>query len=310
VIRIRAASVSERFRVRRLCILPSKARRSSLRPRAARACRSGYNCRGGWLVPSEGRAVLRRMSPWCWVGAASLLAGCAATGQRAQPLPQQTAPPTAGIVFVADGSGDLHQVADALAGLAQESRLPLRVERVRWSHGSGAVFLDLYDGEHQRTQGQTLAQQILTYRQSNPHGRICLVGYSSGAAVVLAAAESLPAGTVDRMVLLAPAVAARRDLRPALLCCREGIDNYCSERDAVCLALTATGTADGVGLAIAGRTGFVPAGDTGQDRVLYQRLRQHTWAGPAQWSGHDGGHFACSHRDFLSQQIMPILTGR
>src|SRR5205814_4536658 len=126
--------------------------------------------------------------------------------------------------FVADGSGDMHTVSDTLTGIARDSRLPLRVERVSWSHGSGAVFPDVYDGEQHRFQGQALARQVAAYRASKPQQRICLVGYSSGAAVVLASTEALPPGCVDRLVLLSPAVAARRDLRPALRCCREGID--------------------------------------------------------------------------------------
>jgi hypothetical protein len=218
--------------------------------------------------------------------------------------------PPGGVVFVADGSGDLRQVSDNLAAVAADNHVPLAVERVNWSHGKGAIFLDLYDADHQRQQDRLLAQRILAYRQSYPAQRICLVGYSSGARIVLGAAEQLPPGTVDRMVLLAPCVASRHDLRPALRACREGIDAYNSEWDAICLTLVAMGTGDGAGKAVAGRSGFAPVVEGPQDELLYRGLRQHSWSGPANWSGHDGGHFGNSNPAFLRDQVVPRLLGR
>jgi hypothetical protein len=134
-----------------------------------------------------------------------------------------------------------------------------------------------------------------------------LVGYSSGAAVALAAAENLPERTLDRIVFLSPCVAARRDLRPALRCSREGIDSFNSEWDAICLVLSAMGTGDGAGQAVAGRTGFVPMNDNAEDRELYTNLHQHFWQGPSSWSGHDGGHFGCINREFQRNQVLPLL---
>jgi pimeloyl-ACP methyl ester carboxylesterase len=215
--------------------------------------------------------------------------------------------PTRGVVFVADGSGDLRQVSENLAVVAQESRAPLTVERVQWSHGKGAIFPDLHDAENHKQQGKILAQQILAYRQTHPDHRLCLIGFSSGASVVLAAAEHLPPHTLDRMVLLSPSVARRHDLRPALRCSREGIDAFLSEWDMISIMLFALGTGDGFGNPVAGRSGFSPVVQSPADELLYRGLRQHTWQGPARWQGHDGGHFGCYHRDFLRQQVLPLL---
>jgi len=233
--------------------------------------------------------------------------GCALINTRSS---RASPPPSQGITFVADGSGDLRQVADALAAVAQEAHAPISVQRVQWSHGKGAVLPDLYDAEHHQAQGKILAQQILAQRQANPASRICLIGYSSGASVALAAAEHLPERTLDRIVLLSPSVAARHDLRLALRSSREGIDAFDSEWDVICLVLFAMGTGDGAGQAVAGRTGFVPIGDSAEDRQLYSGLRQHFWKGAERWSGHDGSHFGCFSREFLRNQVLPLTLSR
>jgi pimeloyl-ACP methyl ester carboxylesterase len=215
-----------------------------------------------------------------------------------------------GITYVADGSGDLRQVSDALAAVVAEANAPMTVQRIQWSHGKGAVFPDLYSNDHHQTQGQALANQVLEYRKTHPADRICLIGYSSGASVALAAAERLPPNTIDRFLLLSPTVAARHDLRPVLRSSREGIDTFNSEWDAICAVLFAMGTGDGFGQAVAGRGGFVPQGDTPEDEQLYKGLRQHFWKGPDQWQGHDGSHFGCFNRDFLRAQVLPRVLGK
>jgi pimeloyl-ACP methyl ester carboxylesterase len=243
-----------------------------------------------------------------WLAAASLT-GCA----NARPIPvRMQAPdqPAEGVVLVADGSGDLRQVTGNLTTVVRDSQAPVSVQRVQWSHGKGSVLKDLYDADRHKQQGKILAQQLLGQRQARPDQRICVVGYSSGASVALAAAEQLPPDTLDRIVLLAPTVASRHDLRPALRACREGIDSFQSEWDVICIVLFAMGTGDGVGSSIAGRVGFSPVIESPQDQVLYKRLRNHMWQGPSRWSGHDGGHFGCSHPAFLREQILPLLVGR
>ena len=234
----------------------------------------------------------------------SLIPGCATvrpTVRAAMPVPEQ------GVVFVADGSGDSPQMSVSLARVLDEAHAPLRVQRVCWSHGMGRVLSDLYDADNQKAEGQKLAQEVLAYRRAYPAHRICLVGYSAGAAVVLAAVDGLAPGTVDGMVLLAPSVSANRDLRPALRVSREGIDNFRSDWDMVCLMLSAVGTADGFAQPVAGRTGFTPVIESPQDQQLYQRLREHCWGGPKSWSGHDGGHWGSLNVDFLRAQVVPHL---
>ena len=233
--------------------------------------------------------------------------GCALVTRHAA---NAAPPPAEGITFVADGSGDLRQVSDALAKVALDAHAPMRVQRVQWAHAKGAIFPDLYDSAHHQAQGKILAEQILAHRQANPESRICLIGYSSGASVALVACDHLPSGTLDRFVLLSASVSARHDLRHALQVSREGIDSFNSEWDAVCLVLYAMGTGDGIGQSVAGRTGFVPVGDTPEDKQLYIGLRQHVWQGAARWGGHDGGHFGCFKEEFLRNQVLPLVVGQ
>jgi pimeloyl-ACP methyl ester carboxylesterase len=197
-------------------------------------------------------------------------------------------PPVAPVaVFVLDGSGDLSVTYDSLARVAAgDARLT--VTRVRWTQGG--VLRDLRGRGGHQDNGRRLAESILAWRQANPQGRVCLVGHSAGAAVALAAAESLPVGSVDRIVLLAPAVSRDYPLGQALRCSREGIDCYYSNRDGVNLGVALAGSTDGRFLSVAGRAGF---------RSTEEGLRQFS---------HGGGHFACCTPDFVRTYLLPVLT--
>jgi pimeloyl-ACP methyl ester carboxylesterase len=236
------------------------------------------------------------------------LPGCLLVNAHSSPA---SLPSAGGLTYVADGSGDLRQVADALGIVAADAHAPMRVERIPWSYGKGAILPDLYGAEHHQAEGRALANQIVAHRKAHPTDRICLVGYSSGASVALAATDSLPPQTIDRFILLSPTVAARHDLRPALRASREGIDVFNSEWDLISMvALFAMGTGDGVGRQVAGWRGFVQVGDTQEDTQLYKGLRQHFWEGPEQWSGHDGSHFGCCNKEFLRAQVLPRVLGK
>ena len=216
-----------------------------------------------------------------------------------------------GLTYVADGSGDLRQVSDALATAAKEANAPMRVERVQWSYGKGAILPDLYGADHHQAEGQALANQIMAYRKTHPTDRICLIGYSSGASVALAAGDHLPPQSIDRLILLSPTVAARHDLRPSLRACREGMDVFNSQWD---LDLRrGAGRHGHRGRRRSSRGwagGFVQVGDTQEDTQLYKGLRQHFWKGPEQWSGHDGSHFGCCKIEFLRAQVLPRVLGK
>ncbi len=218
------------------------------------------------------------------------------------------APPVTerGVVFAVDGSAHLRGIADDLRQAVAEADLHLRVESFAWSHGAGRVFADLHGHDHQKAKGSELAGLIRARRKTDPSGAIYIVCHSSGAAVVLAAAEELPAGAVERIILLAPALGPNCDLRPALRCARGGVDSFHSQNDVVGRFLAVVGNADGQFLVSAGSTGFTPP-ERSADASPYANLRQHAWDWEMSKTGHLGGHFGCTRSGFLRAYVTPLL---
>jgi hypothetical protein len=217
----------------------------------------------------------------------------------ADPLPLPG--PAIGIVFIADGSGGLPGPSCDLSRLISCGCPGMRVDIYDWSHGWGLVLMDMYGHEHHRTKGRELACRIEAYRQACPSGRICLVGHSSGAAVILAAADCLQPGTVDRVILLAPAIGCNYDLRPALRAACEGIDVFYSHRDWISFSMNFAPTADLQWFAgAAGYYGFDPVlGGCGDEAALYANLRQYP--------GCHTGHFVCTKTAFLREHLLPLI---
>jgi pimeloyl-ACP methyl ester carboxylesterase len=171
------------------------------------------------------------------------------------------------------------------------------------------VLADEIDYAHARCEGLRLAGRVAAYRRACPSAGVYLVGHSAGCAVVLAAVEALPPGTVEGVVLLAPALSADYDLRPALRNLRCGVDVFCSRRDWFYLGLgtAVIGTVDRSWGAVGGRVGFRPTGDSAEDLALYARLRQHPWDPCLAWTGNQGGHYGGYQPAFLRAYVLPLL---
>jgi pimeloyl-ACP methyl ester carboxylesterase len=215
------------------------------------------------------------------------------------------------VVVCADGAGNTRGLSTALRDAVAAEQAPVCVETVDWSYGPGRYLADEMDYAHARQAGSRLAGRVIAYRQTFPDCRVCLVGHSAGCAVVLAAAENLPPDSVERIVLLAPAVSSGYDLRPALRAARQGIDVFCSERDWAVLGLGVglVGTTDRRWTAAAGRVGFKPIVQTPDDACLYGKLREHRWDPAVAWTGNAGGHFGTYQRPaFLHAYVLPLLT--
>jgi pimeloyl-ACP methyl ester carboxylesterase len=223
-----------------------------------------------------------------------------------------TASPVAAedVVFIANGSGDFRTVSDSLSCAVAAEGVPLRLETFVWSHGFGCYLSDHADHVNQVAQGRRLAGLVAEWRRACPDRAVYLVGHSAGCAVVLAAAEVLPPGSVERILLLAPSVSAGYDLRPALVCARGGIDTFYSRRDLVMLGagVTLAGTADRRWEPAAGRVGFQPVLVGPGDAALYGKLRQHPWDGCVAWTGNLGMHYGSNREEFARAYLLPLLT--
>jgi hypothetical protein len=218
--------------------------------------------------------------------------------------------PSIGVVFVANGSGDVQTASTNLSRVVAETSTPLQVVTVDWSHGYRRFLADHLDHANHLAQGRVLADQVTEYRRTHPDRRISLLGYSTGCAVVLAAAEILPKDSVDQIILLAPAVCASYDLRPALATARNGIDVFYSNDDRIILGLgmKIVGTAEGCRRKAAGQCGFTPIIAGPGDAALYEKLHQHKWDPVVEWSGHDGGHYGSIQPDFTRVYVLPLLV--
>ena len=263
------------------------------------------------ISPSSRRFFNLAMRLLLPVGLSLALLGCNWTGSRPA-IGRGVSPPAApsiGVVFVANGSGDVHTASTSLSRVVAETSTPLEIDTVDWSHGHLHFLADHLDHANHLAQGRLLAAQVLAYRRAHPDHRISLLGFSTGSAVVLAAAEILPEDSVDRIILLAPAVCASHDLRLALATVRDGIDVFYSKDDRIVLGLgmKIVGTAEGGCHKAAGQYGFTPVIGCLGDASLYEKLRQHPWDPVVQWTGHNGGHSGSNQPDFLRVYVLPLL---
>jgi len=235
--------------------------------------------------------------------------GCATLGNDAYKAARPSGSPH-GIVYVADGAGDFRATSEALRSVLAENGVPLEVRTVLWSHGYFRVAADQLDEAHAQMEGWRLAELIAAERRAHPEEEIYLLGHCAGCGVVLAAGETLPPQSINRIILLAASMPTNYDLRRALRCCREGIDSFYSTRDRWCLGVwLRLGVIAGARYTpAAGRFGFHPVIESSQDAVYYSRLHQHPWQPEWEWAGNNGGHYGCYQPEFLRLFILPLLN--
>jgi hypothetical protein len=211
-------------------------------------------------------------------------------------------------VFIANGAGDSLAASRFFGFVVARDGLPVCVQTIRWT--AGDPLTDVSDPVNHRRAGRHLAQSIWAYHLANPHSRVCLLSHSTGAAVVLAAAECLPPGVVDRVILLAPLSSPWYDLRPALWRVREGIDVYFSSEDLVLDTVVPwVGTTDGVPGPAAGSVGFAQHIACPEDAALYAKLRQYAYGPAFFWTGSAGGHAGWLRLRFLRGYVVPAVLG-
>jgi len=180
---------------------------------------------------------------------------------------------------------------------------------VRWTCYGGPIQDHNYVANH-RHFGAEMAARVEAFRKQCPAVRVYLMGHSSGTHVVLAAAECLPPGSIERIVLIAPSVSCSYDLRQAIKATRSGIDVYYSLEDLLLdRAADAFGTADGIrGTPTAGQVGFRRPPHTVPDANLYGLVRQYRYdAGVYAGSGHYGSHYGASRVNFMRLVALPNM---
>ncbi len=208
------------------------------------------------------------------------------------------------LVFVANGVAGSTAVSDNLLDLNEERNLCLKIQLVPWTRHDSRK-LDLMDMEAQVNAAARIACSVKAIRKDAPNAHIFLVGHSAGAHVVLVAAGMLPPKSLDRIIVLSPAVSRGYDLTGALKAARYGIDNFYSTNDDV---LDPENyhyrNADGAPGHAAGKFGFCSMSTDKKDLELYRNLRQIAWN--ESYFG-SGGHNVWSLRHNLKKTVVPMF---
>ena len=247
---------------------------------------------------------MSRMAALC----AGLLAVCwlgGVPGARAE------APPgPRGVVFVAGGVGGLDRLQTWARCALPWAGVRHEITVFRWTHGVCRPLRDLQDTPYLLARGAELAAAVRAVKEREPARPVYLVGHSAGAGVVLAAAGSLPPDTLERVILLAPAVSPTFDLRPALRACRGGVVSFNSPIDRFMLhwGTCTFGTVDRVYGPAAGCCGFQAPDRLGDEgRKLYERLVQVPWSWAKLLEFRGGLHNSTCMPVFLARQVAPWL---
>jgi pimeloyl-ACP methyl ester carboxylesterase len=242
-----------------------------------------------------GMALLEQPS-WVWGQAAP-------AARRANEI-------TPGLVIIVEGIGGLDLVGIGAELALHHAGLPHELHHFNWTHGTGRYLRDLQDTQHILKKSEELAAFIRAYRARHPERPIYVVGKSAGTCLVLFALQQLAPNTVERVILLSPAVSPTFDLRGPLRSTRREVVSFysCNDRMVLGLGTSQFGTADRFYGKSAGLTGFVvPSPLSEEDRRTYQRLIQVPWTTRMLLEGATGSHKSTSMPRFLAAEVVPWL---
>ncbi|MBI1914960.1 MAG: alpha/beta hydrolase [Planctomycetes bacterium] len=228
----------------------------------------------------------------------SLFAGVAPAGERA------------GLVVVAGGVGGGSPLGLWLKMISPLTSVPHEVRDFVWTTGFGNLVRDVKDTPNLMARADQLVREVMRYKTEHPDCPVYLVGHSGGTGLVLAAAERLPPATLERIVLLSPAVSPGFDLRLALRATRGEVVSFHSPLDRFWLdwGTTRYGTIDRLHTPAAGVKGFVvPAGLDAEGETLYRRLVQIGWKPEMLLEFRGGFHVSTIMPAFLARHVAPWL---
>lgn len=244
-----------------------------------------------------------------WLLFSLVLAVRAGAGDRLG-AQEQTPATKRGLIVIVGGVGGIENLKLSLQWALHHAGMEAEVQNFEWTHGKGHIFKDLQDTRNHIQKTKELVEEIHKVKNADPERPIYLIGRSAGTVVALAAAAELPPQTLERIILLSPAVSANFDLGPALRATRHEIVSFSSDLDWLVLGWGTQrfGTADRYYASSAGLGGFTPPPDADADtQELYHRLVQVRWTPSMILHGHTGGHIGTTLPTFLASDVVPWL---
>jgi pimeloyl-ACP methyl ester carboxylesterase len=217
----------------------------------------------------------------------------------------------AGVVYVVGGIGGFDPLGLSAKWTFPRAGVPHEIRDFQWTHGRCRPLRDLQDSRYFEERATELAALVRDQAAREPSRPIFLVGHSAGAGLVLRATELLPPLSVERVILLSPAVSPHYDLRPALKNARGEIVSFNSTYDRFILDLGTSlfGTVDRYYEPAAGLDGFRPPTDLSEaDRELYRRLVQVPYRAQNLLEFQGGSHHGTTMPVFLAKQVVPWLA--
>ena len=217
-----------------------------------------------------------------------------------------------GLLIVVGGIGGLDWCGVAVRHVVKVTRMPYAVQQFPWGHGFLRWHADLTNVTNRDARAGVLADTIRRFKTDHPHSPVVMVAKSGGAGVGVKALELLDPETVERVVLLAPALSPRYDLSVALSAVHREMVVFWSPLDVIVLGLGTRlfGTTDRVRTASAGLVGFqIPdafAHDANRNRE-YRKLRQIRWHPRMATTGYFGGHLGPDCPFFIKKYVVPLL---
>jgi pimeloyl-ACP methyl ester carboxylesterase len=148
---------------------------------------------------------------------------------------------------------------------------------------------------------QELAEELTAWRRAHPLDELYVVGYSGGGGMVtLITADLPPDVSIDRLILVAPAISPEYPLAERVLPhVNEFVANFASTLDLQVGWGTRTfGTID--------RKNTVSAGAVGFERAD-PKLLQHLWSDDDIPFGHHGNHWSYLNRSWQNARLLPTL---
>jgi pimeloyl-ACP methyl ester carboxylesterase len=217
-----------------------------------------------------------------------------------------------GLVVIADGIGGLDLCANSLLRVAPEVGLPHSISVHRWGHGLARWHADLTDIPHHRRMADELVDQVTSFRTRHPGVPVYLIGKSGGTGIVTWALERLPEKSVERAILLAPALSPGYDLSTSLRAINRDLVVFHSPFDLVLLGAGTClfKTIDRVRGVGAGLVGFRPPPNSNQEtlEIYRSKLKQVRWHPSMVRVGSLGGHLGVDTPSFLRAYVVPLLT--